>query len=230
MEGGAFTIGDLAIIGIVLLSALLAMVRGFTREVLGLGGIAAAAAASYFLYPKLTPMARQYIQPDEVADIATIIGIFLVVWIIAMLISSRISNAILDSAIGMIDRTLGFLFGAARGVLILSVLFIVFLKLIPDSSQHPEWLSSARFLPIIAEGAKMIEDALPEEAKEYVRQSPLGTPTNSLNDAAPDAGVGNGDSSGEQGYNLRDQNQLERVIRSVSEGVQNGQTNSSSSN
>ena len=150
MEGGAFTVADLAIAGIVLLSGLLAMVRGFTREVLGLGGIAAAAAAAYFLYPNLAPPARTYIQPDEVADIATIIGIFLVVWVIAMLISSRISNAILDSAVGMIDRTLGFLFGAARGVLILSVLFIVLLTLIPDTTKHPQWLSNARFLPIIA--------------------------------------------------------------------------------
>ena len=46
---------DLAVLAIVLVSAILSMLRGFSREVLAIASWAAAAAAAYYFYPVVTP-------------------------------------------------------------------------------------------------------------------------------------------------------------------------------
>ncbi len=59
---------DLGVIVIVLISAFLSMVRGFTREVLAIGSWLAAAAAAYFFYPYLLPYATPYIHKEVIAQ------------------------------------------------------------------------------------------------------------------------------------------------------------------
>ena len=58
---------DLGLIAIILVSALLSMVRGFTREILAIGSWAAAAAAAYFFYPLVVPYVAPYIHKEPVA-------------------------------------------------------------------------------------------------------------------------------------------------------------------
>ena len=109
---------DLAVIGVVLISALLAAVRGFTREVLAIFAWVAAAAAAWFLHPLLLPIVKQHISNPTVALAAALGGIFIVTLIVVSIITVKVSDLILDSRIGAIDRTLGFVFGAGRGLLI----------------------------------------------------------------------------------------------------------------
>src|SRR6478736_6390741 len=112
------TILDLVVIGVVLISALLAAVRGFTREVLAIVAWVAAAAAAWFLHKLVLPYAEQYISNKTIALVAAIGGIFVLTLIIVSIITVKVSDLILDSRIGALDRTLGFVFGAARGFLI----------------------------------------------------------------------------------------------------------------
>ena len=104
---------DLVVLGVVLISALLAAVRGFTREVLAIVAWVAAAAAAWFLHPLLLPY-RQAVHPQRHASrsSAAIGGIFIVTLIVVSIITVKISDLILDSRIGALDRTLGFFFGA----------------------------------------------------------------------------------------------------------------------
>ena len=66
----------------------------------------------------LLPTVKQYISNDKVALVAAIGGIFVVTLIVVSIITVKLSDLILDSRIGALDRTLGFVFGAARGFLI----------------------------------------------------------------------------------------------------------------
>ena len=61
---------DLAVLGIVLVSALLSMMRGFTREVLAIASWAAAAAAAYYFYPMVMPYLTPYIHKEVIAQAA----------------------------------------------------------------------------------------------------------------------------------------------------------------
>jgi membrane protein required for colicin V production len=115
------TIFDGIVIGVVLFSAVLAMVRGFSREVLSIASWAGSVAAAYYLYPVLVPYVKNYTSDDRIALAGSAGIIFIVALIVISFITSRIADFIIDSRIGALDRTLGFLFGAARGLLLLIV-------------------------------------------------------------------------------------------------------------
>ena len=158
---------DLAVLGIVLVSALLSMMRGFSREVLAIASWAAAAAAAYYFYPLVVPYLAPYIHKEVIAQAAAAAIVFFVTLIIVSLFTVRLSDAILDSKIGALDRTLGFVFGVARGFLLAVVAFAIFNWLVSEK-QQPEWVKNARTRPILTETADRIVALLPEDAATTV--------------------------------------------------------------
>ena len=74
---------------------------------------AAAAGATIYAYPKLLPQAKQYFTSDLVATGAVVGGVFLGTLIVVSIFTIKISDMVLDSRVGALDRTLGFLFGLA---------------------------------------------------------------------------------------------------------------------
>ncbi len=143
---------DLAVLGIVLVSALLSMMRGFTREVLAIASWAAAAAAAYYFYPMVMPYLAPYIHKEVIAQAAAAAIVFFVTLIVVSLFTVRLSDAILDSKIGALDRSLGFVFGVARGFLLAVVAFAIFNWLVSEK-QQPEWVKNARTRPVLTETA-----------------------------------------------------------------------------
>ena len=119
------TILDLVLLAVMLISGLLAMVRGFMREILSIAAWGAAALVTLYAFSKLLPTAKTYFNNDTVASIVVVAGTFIGTLIVVSVITVRISDMILDSRIGALDRTLGFLFGLARGLLIVVVAYHV---------------------------------------------------------------------------------------------------------
>jgi membrane protein required for colicin V production len=163
-----FSVLDLVVIGIVLISALLAAVRGFTREVLAIVAWVVAAAAAWYLHPTALPIAQQYISSNTVALVAAIGGIFIVTLIIVSIITVQISDLILDSRIGALDRTLGLFFGAARGFLI-CVIGWAFLGWLLQGKE-PEWAASSRTRPAMENTRDNIIAMLPENAEALLQR------------------------------------------------------------
>ena len=170
-----FSVLDLVVIGIVLLSALLAAVRGFTREVLAIVAWVVAAAAAWYLHPTALPIAQQYISSNTVALVAAIGGIFVVTLIIVSIITVQISDLILDSRIGALDRTLGLFFGAARGFLI-CVIGWAFLGWLLQGKE-PEWAASSRTRPAMENTRDSIIAMLPENAEALLQRLRKEAPT-----------------------------------------------------
>ncbi len=158
---------DLGLIVIVLISALLSMVRGFTREVLAIGSWAAAAAAAYFFYPYLVPYITPYIHKEPLPQAISAALVFFATLIVVSILTVRISDAILDSKVGALDRSLGFLFGAARGFLLGVVAFAIFNWLVAEK-QQPEWVKVAKTRPILQETADRIIQLLPDDAEHTI--------------------------------------------------------------
>ena len=158
---------DLGVIVIVLISAFLSMVRGFTREVLAIGSWVAAAAAAYFFYPYLMPYATPYIHKEVIAQAVCAAAVFFVTLIVVSTFTVRISDAILDSKIGALDRSLGFLFGVARGFLLAVVAFAIFNWLVADK-QQPQWVKDAKTRPILTATAERVIAMLPEDAEHTI--------------------------------------------------------------
>ena len=163
-----FSVLDLVVIGIVLISALLAAVRGFTREVLAIVAWVVAAAAAWYLHPTALPIAQQYISSNTVALVAAIGGIFVGTLIIVSIITVQVSDLILDSRIGALDRTLGLFFGAARGFLI-CVIGWAFLGWLLQGKE-PEWAASSRTRPAMENTRDNIIAMLPENAEALLQR------------------------------------------------------------
>jgi membrane protein required for colicin V production len=164
------TILDMIVIGVVLISALLAALRGFTREVLAIGSWAVAAVAAYLLHPQLVPYAQQYVSTNlSIAKPAAAGGVFLLTLLVAYFLTSKISDMILDSRIGALDRTLGFLFGAARGLLLAVVGFLFFNWLVADK-QQPSWVKDAKLKPLLESTGSTLMGFLPEDPEKALKQ------------------------------------------------------------
>jgi membrane protein required for colicin V production len=176
------TLLDGLLFGIMLVSALLAMVRGFSREVLSVVSWVIAAAAAFFFYEPLTPFARQYISSDTVAMAAAALGVFVITLIIVSFLTLKIADFIIDSRIGALDRMLGFVFGAVRGLLLVVVAMLFFNWLAPE--EQPTWVAQAGSKPFLDDlGARLVA-ALPEDPEATIRQQ-FGAPGDA---AQPDGG------------------------------------------
>ncbi len=161
---GPLTYLDAGLIAIAFISGILAMYRGLTRELLSIvSWIIAALATLYFVlnYRQVAEdMAQQMSAPVTVAQIAIGAVIFLIVLIVVHLITSRISDAMLDSRVGMVDRILGFIFGAARGFLLVVIPYMFYAAFFPDESTHFPWVRDAKSLPYIKSTGNSIRGVL----------------------------------------------------------------------
>ncbi|MHC1549558.1 CvpA family protein [Phyllobacterium sp. K27] len=160
------TLLDGILLGITLVSAVLAMVRGFSREVLSVVSWAAAAVAAYVFYKPVVPFLAPYISNETIVQIAAAGLVFIVTLIVVSIITMKIADFIIDSRIGALDRTLGFLFGAARGVLLVVVAMLFFNWLVTEN--QPAWVAQAKSKPMIDElGAKLVA-LLPEDPETTI--------------------------------------------------------------
>jgi membrane protein required for colicin V production len=210
------TLLDIVLILVMLVSGLLAMVRGFMREVLSIVAWVLAAGATLYAYSKLLPVAKQYFNNDIVAAVAVIGGVFLLTLLVVSVLTVRLSDMVLDSRVGALDRTLGFLFGLARGLVIVVVAFMFFSWLVPDRSQ-PEWVKSAKSRVVLTGTGQWLMSMLPEDPestilKKLKRTRPEDTETP---ESAPDRHSG-GDrpaaGSADAGYNNSSRTGMQQLL------------------
>ncbi len=164
---------DGVVIAIVLISALLAMFRGFVREILSIAAWVAAALIAYFFYEDALPYVLDFVDNRAVATGLAAAGVFVVALIVVSLITMKISDYVMDSPIGALDRLLGFLFGAARGVLLLIVAVILFNYLVTEN--RPTWVTSAVTYPQLSEWGEQLLTMIPDDPEAAIRGA-IGDP------------------------------------------------------
>jgi membrane protein required for colicin V production len=155
------TLLDVGLIAVMLISGLLAMIRGFMREVLSITAWVLAAGATLYAYGKLLPAATAYFNSDLIAKGVVVGGVFLVTLLVVSVVTVRISDMVLDSRVGALDRTLGFLFGLGRGLIIVVVAFGFFDWLVPAKAQ-PGWITDAKSKVFLANTADWLRSMSPD--------------------------------------------------------------------
>jgi membrane protein required for colicin V production len=220
----SITLLDFVVAGVVLLSALLAMVRGFTREVLSIAAWATAAIATVYFFPDVRDWAREIIEvePRVIADVIAGAGIFLTVLILVSLITMRISDAILDSRIGPIDRALGFVYGGARGFLLVVIAFLFFAWLVPERSQ-PVWVQNATTRPLLADAGETLLSMLPSDPEATILRQLKGLPgteeaepgTVPDGEPAPNTGAAPAPAQPDAGYRPSERQNMQRLMEST---------------
>lgn len=183
------TLLDAILLAITLVSGVLAMVRGFSREVLSVVSWVAAAAAAYFFYQPLLPYVQPHIGSETLSKVVSAGIIFFVTLIVVSLITMRIADFIIDSRVGALDRTLGFVFGAARGVLLVVVAMLFFNWLV--ATNQPEWIAKAKSKPLLDSLGQELVSMLPDDSEQLILKHFKHDTGTVGADTAKDAGSGN---------------------------------------
>jgi membrane protein required for colicin V production len=218
-----FTVTDLAIVGVLLVSAVLAFARGFVHEVFSTAAWVGAALAVIFGLPSARPIARQFISLPLLADIAAGGVIFIVTLLILSLLTRAVSRQVQGSALNAVDRSLGFVFGLLRGAVLVCLAYILVTWLMA-SEQQPAWIRDARARPLVEQGAAIIQSLFDRQqaparqaidpAQERVRKA-LETERMVRDMMTPDPrSPQSGGKSQPQGYSEGERRDLERLIDS----------------
>ena len=157
---------DYAVVGVFVASLAVGAWRGLVREVLSiLGWVIAFLAANLLAGPLGTHM-PQAIPSPELRVAAAYVAIFIASLIVTSLLGLLISRIVKAAGLGGVDRALGALFGAARGLLI--VLAAVLLAGLTSAPRQPFWRDSASG-PFLVQAAKVLKPLLPQTFAERLR-------------------------------------------------------------
>jgi membrane protein required for colicin V production len=175
----------------------LALARGFTREVLSLVAWGLAALAAYFAMKQkpLLDLVAPYVDPTKptIAQVIVAAIAFILVLIIVSVASVKISDRVVDSRVGAFDRTLGFFYGLARGLVFVSIAYLFYGWLLPEKNQE-DWVRNAATLPMVKDVGNMMLNLMPPDIAQTLKNTeqatePLAEPS-TTNEAQP--GYSNG--------------------------------------
>lgn len=227
---------DIVAVVIIMASALIAFLRGFIREMLTIIGVAGGFGASLLGGPFLSGLIHDWMKiddenpgkifdliPEPIAATAMAYGsIFIVVVIALSIVSHYTSDFAKAAGLGPTDRTLGVMFGMARGILLLGVLFLPF-HLLMENDTKKEWFGNSQslfyielvsgalghFLPEDFDTRKEMEDKS-EDTIEKIQT--LGTLNNIVHDAK-DGEKAKEQNKEQEGYDETERNNLDRLFK-----------------
>lgn len=159
---------DFVILAVLGLSGFFAAYRGFVNELLSILGWGLAAIITAVLFGAIKSTVRELVDPDWFADIIGFVGLFLAVIIPISFVAFRIGEAARQSSIGPLDRSLGFVYGVVRGLLIAAVAFIIFDMLAP---KKPEWITDAKLIPIVQRSGDVLTSLFNNKKPQGVQTS-----------------------------------------------------------
>ena len=168
MEG--FTIIDGVVALVIILSALLAYGRGLVREFMAIVGWIAAAILAFLFAPQVEPLVSELpIVGEFLADsceLSIIAIVFAIALIVVSLFTPLFSSLVQRSVLGGADQGLGFLFGVARGILLVIIAFFVYDTVI--TGQRFTIVDESRSAQVFSRFTGQIEEQNPEAALGWI--------------------------------------------------------------
>ena len=160
---------DIAILVIVIISALIALNRGLIKEVLSIVGWVLSTIVIVYALPVCIPFAKKYIDNGIIAGVATSLIIFVVFFIVWIYSTSSIVGKIRTSKLNGLDRFLGLFFGVMRAFLLI-VLFNIMISWIIPNEKQPEIFTESRYYNLAGSFAKPLENMIPQETLKLIKE------------------------------------------------------------
>lgn len=205
-----FNIADAAVVAVILITALICLSLGFVRVVLALAGWVGAVFATIYGINYVKPYVRDFISTTYIADALSGIGLFLVTLLILTIVSHAISGRVRQSGLGALDRSVGLLLGLALGAALISLSYIALSWAVPPKDQ-PRWITSAKTLPLVREGAALLKIFVPGHDAGPFRTRNMDEAERALRQlVAPK--TKDGRSQQKPGYQQRDRREMDRLI------------------
>lgn len=164
---------DAVIILLLVCSALLALLRGFVREVLGIAAWIGAGFFAAWAFPFVKDRFHEWIKTPDMADAAAFGALYIAALILLSVVASIIGRLVRSAGLGGVDSTLGVVFGLLRGAALVVAAYILVGWAVPDVDHWPAPMREARLLPFAYEGAVWSVGFLPVEYRPGVRKPPV---------------------------------------------------------
>ncbi len=169
-----FTLFDGGVAAILFISAVLAFSRGFVREILSIAGWVGAGVVAFYFSPQVVPLVQEIpILTDIIGDncelgiLTAFAGVFAIALVVIALFTPLISGAVQKSALGSLDGGLGFLFGIARGVLLIVVALVAYDFFIAGGEGFPV-VEDSKTRVILAEQQLRLQEYIPTEIPQWL--------------------------------------------------------------
>jgi membrane protein required for colicin V production len=135
-------------------------------------GLAAVAAYFAIQQQQLLNLVQPYVDKPLLAQIAIGAVAFLVTLIIVSVVSVKISDRVVDSSVGAFDRSLGFVYGLARGLVLVAIAYLLYGWLQPPENQE-DWIRNAQSLPLVRGVSEFLVGLMPPDIAETLSRAAL---------------------------------------------------------
>ncbi len=167
---------DYFILGLIGLSLLISLWRGFIKEAISLATWIVAVLVTMTFYAPFADMLTPWIELPSARTAAGMAGLFLIVLILGALVGFLAGQLVKKTGLGGTDRLLGTVFGAARGIVLVAIL--VLLAGLTALPRDPWWQTS-QLIPQFERVALWLTDFLPAGVADNVRFDDLAVPGDS---------------------------------------------------
>jgi membrane protein required for colicin V production len=168
---------DLVVIAILLVSAGVAFMRGFVREVLTIGSLLGASVATLAFGPNLKPTVSSWIIDPNATEKQTLFGlipyemlvpviafalVFTVVLVLLNIATWMISKGVHSVGLGPVDRSMGVVFGLIRGVILIGLMGLV-INFVLSDAQRETYFGDSKTYPAVSYTADLMEALMPSK-------------------------------------------------------------------
>jgi len=169
---------DIAVLFVLLVSALWGGVRGFAREVFSLAAWLASFVLAARVAPLILPWITQKVSDPLAATALAYIVSFIVLVLVLSTVAQRLASGLRSVLAGGTDKLLGCLFGVARGYILLVVLYLVCVSVAGADMAH-SLIAGSKSGPYILDGVNFVRELMP-----YFPQLHLAMPPATGHEAA----------------------------------------------
>ncbi|MBR1545087.1 MAG: CvpA family protein [Alphaproteobacteria bacterium] len=216
-----FTFLDFVFVAVVILSSVLAYNGGFVQESVSIAAWIGTVFLTKYIFPFVEPkFAGIFGSSSMFSAMAAYISVFVVLIMLLSFINKTFSTKLHKTNFGSIDKSLGFLFGFFRGILIMAVAYIIILWFMPNPNKRPNWVTDAKSKPILKVSSMFISSLLPStsnfsEVKFIIKSDMSGTEIETFEKLSKPVVEGSFESSAENGYQPSEIKDLERQLQQL---------------
>lgn len=159
---------DVILAGILLISVITALFRGFTRLVIGLGAAVFGVVAGIWGYGIAGSFFMPYMASRALANFCGFLVVFFGVLILGSLLSWVIGRLVKQVGLSWLDRLLGAGFGLVRGVLVAMAIVMAVTAFAPSDKESgaPDIMVESRLAPYIIDASNVLASIAPRELKD----------------------------------------------------------------
>lgn len=158
--------------------AIFGFVRGFVQEILSILAWIMVVLAIRFFHSPLAQFLAEPVGTEAGAAVVAFLAIGIVTYFLGKHIAKYIGAKSRKSVLGPVDRVLGFGFGALKGLIVATLLYLFFIlsmETLFGPEERPEWLTQSRTYPLLNASGNALSTFIAEQRSRDISNDETAT-------------------------------------------------------